>query len=99
MTDSKDRRVAAAAERLRKAFERDAAFSAAVTHWCENPGAMGSWTPETQAELDSAKSVPELRRIWKRLEAEGRVDSYGSSEWYHARLNLKHKPKSEGTNG
>jgi hypothetical protein len=53
-------------------------------HYCRAWG----WSDETQAVLDRATSVEELRASWRELEADGEVDSYGGSEWHHALAHL-----------
>jgi len=43
---------------------------------------------ETQAQLDSATTVAELDRAWRRLERRGEVDAWGGAEYRHALSHL-----------
>ena len=55
-----------------------------------------TWSPATQDQLDKARSVAGLREAWAPLEAAGRVDGLGGSEYHHALAHLRWFLEREG---
>jgi hypothetical protein len=61
-------------------------------HWCRNyatPGdPLGSWSPETQARLDTATTVAELQTAWAQFQDVAAVDDMPGAEYRHALAHL-----------
>jgi hypothetical protein len=61
-------------------------------HWCRNYATpddlLGSWSPDTQARLDTATTVAELQAAWAELQETAEVDSMSGAEYRHALAHL-----------